>query len=278
MTEAVKVVTFINLMFVIFLMLSGTLGGWLGETVYYLAFMIPIAIGFYASKALRRKRDEVAGVAEGGDGLLGFDIERGVTLLPLIPVAVTVIFGVSLLTSLFLSVFGASTPTVEDEGIFRMLLTHAVVPALFEEALFRYIPMKLLLPYSKRWCIIYSALCFALIHCSFFQMPYAFVAGAMFMMINISFGSVWPSVILHFINNAVSVIWIKYCGDIDAGWIFVIALAIFAAVSCLFIYRQRKRYTALFDGVFDKGDSFEVTYAPISLMVICCYVAISNLF
>ena len=71
--------------------------------------------------------------------------------------------------------------------------------------------MKLLLPYSKRHTVIYSSLFFALIHCSFSQMPYAFIAGVIFMLVDVAFDSVWPSIILHFVNNSLSIVWMKYC-------------------------------------------------------------------
>ena len=278
MTQAVKVVTFIYIIFVIMLVLSGTLGGVVGEAVYYLAFMIPITIGFYSSKGLRYEREEMAGVAEAPDTLLEvkrFDFKR---LIPLVSPTVAVVFLISLITSLLLSLLGVSTPTVEDRNIFLMILLHALVPAVFEELLFRYIPMKLLLPYSKRWCILYSAMCFALIHCSFLQMPYAFAAGVIFMIIDVAMGSVWPSLILHFINNVASIIWIKYCSRMTASVIFISFMLILSIVSLVFVYKKRGVYKNMLRGVFDKGDAFAVTYAPVALILITCYLASVNLF
>ncbi len=278
MTEAVKIITFIDIIFVILLMLSGTVGGIVGEVVYYLAFILPIAAGFYSSKGLQLKREEIAGVAEPDEKLLGFRREDAVRFIPLIAPTVMIVFLVSLLTSLLLSLVGISSPQVEEKGLATMLLIHAAVPALFEEALFRYIPMKLLLPYSRRSCVIYSALCFALIHCSFSQMPYAFVAGVLFMLADIAFGSVWPSVILHFANNAASVIMIKYCSGVGETLIFVSALAALTVVSLFFVYRKRSLYREILAGTLDKGEGFALTYAPMALIVITGYAAVANLF
>jgi len=278
MTEAIKIVTFINVLFIILLMLSGTIGGILGEIVYYLAFFVPIAVGFYSSKGLKYKREEIAGVSEPREKLLDLKLEDIKKLLPLTAPTVTAVFLVSLLTSLFLSLFGVSAPAVENKGIVVMLLVHAFVPAVLEEALFRYIPMKLILPYSKRWCIIYSALYFALIHCSFSQMPYAFIAGVIFMVINVCIGNIWPSLILHFVNNAVSVIWIKYCSGVTATVIFIISLAILTAISLVFIYKNRKAYRDIFYGVLDKGEAARITNAPLALILITCYIASVNMF
>ena len=278
MTEAVKLVTFLNTVFVVLLIASGSLGGYLGDIVYYLAFIIPIAIGFYSSGRLRIKREEIKGVAEEPETILGFDRSRLLRLLPLIAPAVLVVFLASLLSSLLLSLLGVASAPVEDTGIVRMLLVHALVPAFFEEALFRYIPMKLLMPYSKRWCILYSALCFALIHCSFVQMPYAFIAGLIFMLIDVALGSVWPSVILHLVNNTASVLWMKYCSGVGTSVVFVLLLVLLALISMLFVFRSKREYSKMLYGAFDKGESFGVSYAPIALVVICSYVAALSAF
>ncbi len=278
MTEPVKILTFIYIIFVVLLILSGTLGTLLGEIIYYMSFLVPVAIGFYSSRKLKYKREEIAGVAEAPDSILSLDGKDIRRIIPLIFPTVTVIFLISLATTLVLSLFGVSSPVVENDNIVRMLILHALVPSILEETLFRYIPMKLLLPYSKRWCIIYSAFCFALIHCSFSQMPYAFAAGIIFMAIDVCVGSIWPSVILHFMNNSISVIWIKYCSGMTASIIFVSVLVTLTAVSLIFVYKSRNKYKELTNDLFDKGDGFEVTYAPIALALITFYIAAMNLY
>ena len=277
MTEAIKALTFINIIFIILLALSGMISGIGGEIIYYLAFILPIGMGFYTSKGLQYKREEAKGLAEPNETLLNLNLGGLRNLLSLIFPAVMIVFLSSLVTSLLLSLIGVSAPPVEENGIATMLIIHALIPAFLEEALFRYIPMKLLLPYSRRWCVIYSALCFALIHCSFYQMPYAFVAGIIFMSVDVAFGSVWPSVILHFINNAASVVWIKYCSGMTGSVVFISLLAFLSLISTVFIYKKRGEYRALFRGTFDKGDSSEITYAPFLLALITCYLALVNL-
>ncbi len=277
MSESVKLVTFINIIFVVILMLSGSLDGFIGDVAYFLAFIIPIAIGFYSSFDLKRKREEIVGVAEPAERLLSLDKNGARLLLPLVFPVVTVVFLVSLVTSLVLTSFGVQNDPVEDTGLISMLLSHALLPALFEEALFRYIPMKVLMPYSRRWCVIYSAFTFALIHCSFFQMPYAFIAGIIFMAIDVALGSVWPSVILHLVNNTVSVIGMRYCTTPNSIAVFVVALLLLSAVSLLFALKERHLYKEKLLYSFDKGEGFSATYAPFALAVICCYIATISL-
>ena len=278
MSEALKLVTFLNLIFVIMLMLAGSIESVLSDAVYYLAFILPIAIGFYASRGLQLKREKIAGVAEEPDRLFELKRDSVFWFLPLAAPAVALVFSVSMLTSLLLSLAGVSSPAVESEGIVKMLLVHAVAPALFEEALFRYIPMKLLMPYSKRMCVFYSAFCFALIHCSFSKMPYAFLAGVIFMLADVALGSVWPSVILHFINNTASVIWIKYCDSMTASWIYIGVLLAAVLISLPFIFKRRREYMGMLRCSLTKGAKFEASYAPAALILICFYIAAANIF
>lgn len=277
MTEAIKIVTFVDIVFIIILVLSGMLPGLFGELIYYCAFLVPITIGFFSSKGLKLKREQLAGVAEPPESLLFFDKKRLAYLLPLIAPSILIIFLSSLVTSVLLSSFGVTAPPVEENGIVTMLIVHALAPALFEEALFRYVPMKLLLPYSRKWCVIYSALFFALIHCSFYQMPYAFLAGIIFMLIDIALGSVWPSVILHLINNSASVIWMKYCTELPLGICFISALVLLSLISLYFVLRKRKAYLEMLRGAFERGEAFKATYAPLALITISLYLAFYSL-
>lgn len=273
MDEAGKLINLLYVIFILLLALSGSFGGLMGELIYYLAFFIPILIGFYYSKELQRKREEVKGVAEPPDRLLSFDKVRAVKLAPLVAPSILVIFFTSLTTSVILSFFGITASPVEDVGIIRMLLIHALIPAVLEELLFRYVPLKLIAPYSRKWCIIYSSICFSLIHCSFVQMPYAFVAGFIFILIDVMLGSVWPSIILHFLNNAVSVMWMKYASGIGASVIFTVALVLLAIVSFILALKRREEYKTDLIGAFETAERNITLNIPIILTVICFYLA-----
>lgn len=278
MTEAIKILTLIDIIFVILLGMSSSVGGVFGEIMYCcVVFVLPVLIGYYASLRLKSKREAEAGVTEKYTNpflLSGSGFKR---LLPVIAPAVTLVFSVSLLTSFLLSAFGVSSPSVEDRDIFTMLYAHALSPAILEEMLFRYVPLILLAPYSKRMCIFYSAFCFALIHCSFWQMPYAFVAGVVFMAVDIALDSVWPSVLLHLINNAASVVMMKYCTTTGATTIFILVMLIFTLLSLILVYRKRREYRNMLVSAFEVGDRGEFTYATVILTLMCGYFAVMNL-
>ena len=279
MAEAIKILTLIDIIFVTFLAMSGSVSGFVPQIIYSCAtYMIPLLIGYYASLRLKAKREAEAGVAEEYKNLFAIDTARMRKLLPLVAPSVAIVFSISLITSILLSLFGASTPVVEDKALFGMLLDHALTPAISEEIVFRYLPLILIAPYSKRVAVVYSAFCFALIHCSFMQMPYAFVAGVVFMALDIALGSIWPSVILHFINNAASVIWMKYCDTLTASLIFVGVMLVLATLSAYIIYRKRREYSELLRVATAKGESAEYGYPALILVTLCGYIAVSNLF
>ncbi len=95
--------------------------------------------------------------------------------------------------------------TTPSELIFR-LLTIALVPALLEEFAFRGMLLGVLRKYGNWPAIIISACLFALGHGNFVQIPFALVFGIAAGMVVIITDSIWPAIIAHFINNAVSVI------------------------------------------------------------------------
>ncbi len=85
-------------------------------------------------------------------------------------------------------------------------LSIAVIPALIEETVIRGIVMQPLRKYGDKFAIIASSLLFAIMHGNMVQIPYTVIGGILLGSLAIITGSLWPSVILHFINNLYSVI------------------------------------------------------------------------
>lgn len=278
MVKALKMLTFIDMMFLALLILSASVGEALSGPLYVVAFLIPFAIGFEYSKRLQTEREEERGLAEEPDGLFGLGKKRLADLLPTLIPSVFIIFSLSAVTSLLLGWLGFSGSQPAVIGFAEMVVIHAIVPAILEEMLFRYIPMKLLLPYSPKNCVIVSALFFALIHTDFFQIPYAFAAGVIFMALDIAFGSIWPSVILHFLNNFLSVVWMKYCTAELAEMLFIASLALVACVSCILLVRKRRAYNEYLRCAFAKGTDTRLDKTPILLIVMSFYIAFIKLF
>ncbi len=132
------------------------------------------------------------------------------------PIAVLLQFG--LLFSLselneyfirFLELFGydrlsSSVPSLEGWNLFPAILVIAVLPALFEETLFRGILVRQ--TFESGWgtaaTVLISGALFSLYHHNPEQTIYQFLCGACFTLVAVRSGSVFPTVVAHFLNNA----------------------------------------------------------------------------
>ena len=277
MKEPVKLLTFVYIAFIILLAASGSVGAVFSEILYFAAFLLPTLIAYKSSLEFKHRREEIAGVSEPPDRLLTLDKASIGHILPIIAPVIALVIGMAYLTSLALGLFGFSSDPVPDTSLLEMLVFSALVPALLEEMLFRYLPMKLILPYSPRWCIILSAAYFALSHNDFFKMPYAFLAGIIFMGIDVMTGSVWPSIIMHFANNVASIIWMRYCTSNRAIWIYILILTTLVVISLVFIIKNRKKYKSLIKEKCRAGEPFPPTLAPLALCIITVFLAVMKL-
>lgn len=145
-----------------------------------------------------------------------FPFERiGTKLLaPLCVVGLTVTlmsnYAAQLTTEVF-TLFGVSNRGGDiiasgvEPPVFLYYLTVAVLPALAEEFAFRGVIMGSLRPYSDGLALVISSAAFALMHGNFVQIPFTFCCGMAFGFIAIRTNSLLPSIIIHFLNNALSV-------------------------------------------------------------------------
>jgi membrane protease YdiL (CAAX protease family) len=208
MKDRIKVAVSCSYGFIFLLILSGLFDGILSEILYYLAFILPIYLGVSAIKREQNPDESHLdfGIKLNTDGI--------VTALPLFLPIISVTALISIATSEFMELLGKSNTTVFDEPFALALLLHALVPAVLEELLFRYVPLKLLKG-TPRCAVTVSAILFAFAHANAFQIPYALFAGALFAMLCYATGSVITSMIAHTLNNVFSLI-IIYGYDAEA--------------------------------------------------------------
>lgn len=130
----------------------------------------------------------------------------------------------------------AVTLTIDGLGDFAaFVLTLAVMPAVFEEVLFRGLILGGLDKVKPYIAILFSAAAFALYHGSLAQFFYQFFYGAGLAWLSVRAGSALPSAIAHFINN-LAVLSIEYLelrvnfyngGVIASGCVFLACFAAF---------------------------------------------------
>ena len=120
----------------------------------------------------------------------------------------------SIITNLLLAPLqglGIEIPNVDFDyptgfcGVVMSFLAIAVIPALLEEFAIRGVVLKMLRPYGDGFAIFMSALVFGVMHASIFQIPYAFMFGVVLAFAVIKTESIWTGVLLHFVNNAISI-------------------------------------------------------------------------
>ena len=278
MKTAIKLLTIIQIMFLLFSSLATSAGDVFYAPLMALFVFALAFLGHVFARRLRAEREEARGQLEERPNLLLISRDGVRLAIPTMAPTLAVIFLVSFLTSLLCGLFGIEGAVVEDASLLSMILKYALLPSIFEEIVFRYLPMELLAPYSKEWCITISSLYFAFAHADMTQIPYALLAGFVFIALNLMTESVWPSLILHFLNNVISVLWIKYSMDSTFVFWYVLSLAILALISLVPRLAMRKRYVARITELQSGGERLESCYAPVLFVGFCLALMLLNLF
>ncbi len=99
----------------------------------------------------------------------------------------------------------AAAPSGPAMLALRLMVT-ALGPAVIEELLMRGAILQPLRRYGDAFAIIVSSLLFALLHGNALQGIFAFFAGLGMGYAVVLSGSLWPGIIIHFVNNALSVV------------------------------------------------------------------------
>ena len=124
------------------------------------------------------------------------------------------LFSLSQINNLFLEFLGnfgyqqapIQIPSMEGFGFISVLFVIGVLPAIFEEILFRGIVLDGAYAYGTAGAALLCGGLFALFHQNPVQTIYQFCWGAAFALMAIRAGSVFPTMLAHFINNAVIII------------------------------------------------------------------------
>lgn len=268
MQRKTSILTFNYTLFLVLLFLSGMLKGAFSEIIYYLAFAVPVVITLLLTR---------------GDGVekkkyLTIDSDGVRRFLPLVFPTITVIIIISILTSMLIYAVSGKTNDVDIGDSFVLaLLTHALLPALLEEALFRYLPMRLLAPHSPRGAIIISAFFFSLMHADLFTIPYALFAGVILMTVDIACDSIIPSIVIHFINNALSVV-MMLMEDSPFTVLGIYAILILLTIISIFaIVEFKDDYETALIIVSDKGEGVKFTPGMLLFAALTLAIAIMNL-
>lgn len=214
---------------------------------------------------------------------------------------IAIILSFAYLNSMFVSPFvgGGAVDESWVEGydepyeIILQLITVAVAPGIFEEFLFRGVMLAKLRQYGKTPAILISALLFALMHQNASQFLYAFIAGIVLGFIATETGALLPCILVHFTNNAFSVLEQTALANMPEElfsavfypiefMIFAIGIVSFIAIT--YSYYKNKKKNDFSEGMFrkelvaeDKTDEFVIPakktvkyfFSPTVIVFIC---------
>ena len=162
------------------------------------------------------------------------------------------LFSLSELNTLFLQflqAFGYTPqemhlPSMDGVGFVGTLIAVALLPAIFEELFFRGIVLEGLKPLGETAAALTCGALFALYHQNPPQTIYQFCCGAAFAFVALRSGSILPTVLAHFINNAV-ILTLYKCGvqtfpvPVFIVYISVSVLCLIAAAWWIFVQDRK---------------------------------------
>lgn len=127
--------------------------------------------------------------------------------------------------------------TIDNFGVcLAMLFAMAVLPAIFEELLFRGVIFNGLKDYNKWWAIFGSAILFSLMHLNVEQTIYPFIVGTILAFVMLKTNNIIYPMIIHFLNNAIVIV-VTYISTVNniqqASFVLSFKSAIFAIVYCI---------------------------------------------
>ncbi|NLC79109.1 MAG: CPBP family intramembrane metalloprotease [Ruminococcaceae bacterium] len=130
--------------------------------------------------------------------------------------------------------------------LFVIFIKYVILSSFLEEILFRGVFISCLRPYGDGFALIVSSLLFAFSHTSLASLPSAFLYGLFFGYLYLKTGSLIPSVIFHFLNNAVAFL-SQYLATVNASAYSAFAVILYsvcalsAILTVFFLLRRKSR-------------------------------------
>jgi membrane protease YdiL (CAAX protease family) len=134
-----------------------------------------------------------------------------------------------------------------DVPVFVAFLSIAIIPALCEELVFRGVMMPLLAKMTRNIhaAVWITAFLFSLIHMQFYGFLPRMIMGALLGYFVVWSGSLWSSILAHFVNNASAFFMFRYFGTLETPenslfghWAFYMGTSLIFIV-LLFIARKK---------------------------------------
>ena len=197
--------------------------------------------------------------------------------LKYIVISIPIISVIQLMCSFAIEKIGVNSDIIDSLGMFEnsgklssvlIFVLIAVLPAIFEELFIRKGIMGILKDKGAIFATIVSAVIFATIHLNISQFIFALLVGILFGIVRSRTDKLYPTMILHFLNNGVSVIeLLLYKHDTFMQIFTYIIIAVNAVGFCILIYMLYKKFMELKDKESIQKLKEELDYRKIKLNV-----------
>lgn len=207
------------------------------------------------------------------------------------PLVLVSTFVVNFISIIFQAIMGVSFSSgmenisINSIGDFLLMtLFIAVVPAILEEVAIRGVLLQPLRRYGDGFAIVVSAVIFSLLHGNMVQIPYTVLAGIYFGYVAVATGSIWPSIILHFLNNLYSVISTTLNSNLSvelAGTLVFCLLGVIIVIGIVAIikYKSMNYKVTLGKGVktLKLGEKIKNVFINIPMIIAILFMLMSTL-
>ena len=194
-----------------------------------------------------------------------------------IALSIPVMSMIQMICSFAIEKFGISSDLMDKVGLFNysgklatvlLFIEIAVLPAIFEELFIRKGVYGILKSKGTVFATIVSALVFATIHLNFSQFIFAFLIGILFAMVREKTGKLYPTMILHCINNGLATIEVLFYEHATFMQIFTyIQIGINAIGFAILIYMLYIKFMELKDKEKIKELKEKLDYRKIKLNI-----------
>ena len=250
----------------------------MAEYIFYMG--VPVLVGWL----LFRKRDVTILPHRKTDASLGI----GLILLGLGMMVIANIIGSYILTMLeSIGISAGDMPEMQDGTVPTLLLNIVAVgilPGVLEELLFRGVVLQGLRPAGDGVALVFSSLMFGLMHGTLYQIPFAFILGLVFGYIVLKTGNILWTMLLHVINNTLSVLmefWLWNVSDEETGKWYLLFFAVEALLgmigAAVLMMRDRTRVPPIGDRVSSYLTKRQRRRAAYSAVTVIIFIVIMGL-
>ena len=167
-------------------------------------------------------------------------------------------------------------PSLNGFGVVGVILTVAVLPAVFEEIFFRGVLLNGCKAFSGIGAALVCGGIFALYHQNPAQTIYQFCCGFAFALVALRSGSVLPTVITHFLNNALIILLTKFGITSYTTPVYIVILCV--SIPCLLVALGYLLFVDKRNGDAPTGTKQDFAFGALIGIVICAITWISALF